>query len=159
MNEEKLISYRLEKERKEKILRKEAYMLHLQEEEKQKKAHKEEIIDKLVSWYILLEIKWNINIHLECGYPNCNEQTHSNLSAEEIIKSSVTKKSESILKPFDIRGITSILDEFEDTSLMLSDSGQDMNFDPMDHMYEDPNLYTLHEHYHDPLSHYFFYCA
>jgi hypothetical protein len=48
MNEEKLISYRLEKERKEKILRKEAYILHLQEESKQKQAQKEEVLQKLV---------------------------------------------------------------------------------------------------------------
>ncbi len=48
MNEEKAAAYRREKERKEKSLRKEAYIMHLQEEEKQRIQHKQEVIDKLV---------------------------------------------------------------------------------------------------------------
>ncbi len=48
MNEEKLMAYKLEKERKERHLRKEAYLMHLQEEEKAKKAHQQSIISKLV---------------------------------------------------------------------------------------------------------------
>ena len=53
MHEEKATAYRRERERKEKSLRKEAYITHLQEEEKQRRNHKQEVIEKLVSSMIL----------------------------------------------------------------------------------------------------------
>lgn len=49
MNEEKVASYKIEKEKKEKLIRKEAYLNHLKDEVKLKKEKKEEIIRKLVS--------------------------------------------------------------------------------------------------------------
>ncbi|KAJ3072457.1 TFIIH/NER complex subunit, partial [Quaeritorhiza haematococci] len=49
MNEEKAIAYRLEKEKKEKQLRKEAYLAQIKEDEKWKAVEKEEILRQLAS--------------------------------------------------------------------------------------------------------------
>lgn len=123
MNEEKLIQYRLDKERKEKILRKEAYVLHLLEEEKHRQKAKQGIIEQLAK---------------------------SDMTPEEIIKQSAQQNAD-FHRPFDPHGLSSLVEEFDDTAaLMLDHDSPDHQFDPMDHLYEDPSLFVLHEHYHDP---------
>lgn len=48
MNEEKAISYRIEKEKRDKMLRKEAYLSQIQEMDKLKRMEQEDIIRQLV---------------------------------------------------------------------------------------------------------------
>ncbi len=129
MHEEKSAAYRRERERKEKLLKKETYIMHLQEEEKQKLNKKQEVIEKLVcSKYFIRLIS----------------QTTTDLPADQVLKDLTEKKAD-----FTLLELPSIhlIDEHDEE--MFYDDPNAKGF-PFGGLEDDTTLFVLAEHYDDP---------
>ncbi|KAJ3117724.1 TFIIH/NER complex subunit [Phlyctochytrium bullatum] len=121
MNEDKVISYKLKKEKEERKIRRDAYMVKALEEEKMKKAEKENIIQQLAS---------------------------SDKSAEDIVSDSIQKRNTTSADDVADDALLGLMDTDMDDEVILEEL--QAPFDPMDHEYVDPADFKILEVYNDP---------
>ncbi|KAJ3207581.1 TFIIH/NER complex subunit [Dinochytrium kinnereticum] len=122
MNEDKVMSYRLKKEKEERKIRRDAYMVKALEEEKAKKAEKENIINQLAS---------------------------SDKNVKEIVADSIQKRIHTVVNDDDIDDALAGLPDLDDDEFMNLDSEPE-SFDPMDYEYRDPVQFKILDVYNDP---------
>ncbi|KAI8923303.1 CDK-activating kinase assembly factor MAT1-domain-containing protein [Entophlyctis helioformis] len=124
MTEDKMASLRLEREKREKQLRKEAYIAQVEEEAKAKKQEQADIINKLAS---------------------------GEADVKSIVKESKSKRTQLGLRPVELPTfqIDDIMDNDMENMDMLADDGP---FEPFDGLYYDPIYYAQGTNFTDPMT-------
>ncbi|KAJ1556338.1 Rhodanese- sulfurtransferase [Cladochytrium tenue] len=124
INEDKMITHRLKREREEKIKRKEAYIAQAMDEARAKEMEKESVINELVN---------------------------SDMSAQDIIEN-FRKKQASAAEALPRVEVPSLSFDDEETSapIVLDDQA---DFDAMDNLYKESILLSIAPSYNDPWTH------